>query len=67
MNGNGLVKVCFGGTHFDRNSEALEHLVAAQALHVETDHLEKRDNSVVETPMVIWYERVDVGCGLCRM
>lgn len=48
VNGNGFVKVCFGSTHFDSDSKALQHLVRAQALHVQAHHLEKRDNSVFE-------------------
>lgn len=45
MNGDSLVKVCFGCAHFDGHCEALQHLVTAQALHVEAHHLEERDES----------------------
>lgn len=44
VNGNSIVKVCFGCTHFDGHRESLQHLIAAQALHVQTHHLWKRDN-----------------------
>lgn len=43
VNGNSLVKVCFGSTHFNRHGKALKHLITAQALHVQSHHLQKEE------------------------
>lgn len=51
VNGNGFVKVCFSCTHFDCNSETLQHLVTAQALHVQAHHLEKGHKTVFENSL----------------
>lgn len=48
MNGDSLVKVCFGCAHFDGHCETLQHLITAQALHVEAHHLQERDESDFE-------------------
>lgn len=51
VNGNGSVKVCFSCTHFDCNSETLQHLVTAQALHVQAHHLEKGHKAFFENSL----------------
>ena len=42
MDGDGLVKLSLGGAHLDGDWEALEHLIAAQPLHVQADHLREK-------------------------
>lgn len=54
VNGDSLVKVCFGSTHFNGHSKALQHLVATQALHVQTHHLGKRHDSVLELLLLVF-------------
>lgn len=48
VNGNCLVKVRFGSTHFDGHRKALKHLITAQTLHVQTYHLQKRKQEISE-------------------
>ena len=42
MDGDGLVEVALGRAHLDGDAEALEHLVAADAHHVQPDHLRRQ-------------------------
>lgn len=39
VNGNGVVKVGFCGSHFHRNSKPLQHFITPNSLHVDPNHL----------------------------
>jgi len=41
VNSDAVVEVGLGGAHFHRDTKSLQHLVAPDALHVETDHLQQ--------------------------
>lgn len=44
MNGDRVVEVGLGGPHFHCYSEALKHLIAANPLHVDANHLGENRN-----------------------